>query len=297
MWAAQIIDKKATSALVKRLSEIIPIFNHLKRVKSSEGRLNILIDSADQTTSDCVKKLKEKGLDLECLNPCENWIIVDVPKSQPSSRAQYDAAVRQWPCSFHEDPSLERLLTRNYFTTEDLERKARHMELSWAVSQHSEDVAWSCDEKNLLSGFQLKMDVSTQSSGACTGSSGAVIVDSATNSIKAVASVKSIEKHPLKHTVMVAIDLVARSQGGGAWYTYQSDKSLDSGGRPYLCTDFDVYLTDEPCIMCCMALLHSRAKCIFFSRPASGGGLVTAARLHTLSGLNHRFQVFQGFNP
>ena len=67
MWAAQIIDKKATSALVKRLSEIIPIFNHLKRVKSSEGRLNILIDSADQTTSDCVKKLKEKGQQEEKL--------------------------------------------------------------------------------------------------------------------------------------------------------------------------------------------------------------------------------------
>jgi len=46
---------------------------------------------------------------------------------------------------------------------------------------------------------------------------GAVIVDPVTNSVIARAHDLRKGEHPLHHTTMVAVDLVARSQGGGMW--------------------------------------------------------------------------------
>lgn len=45
---------------------------------------------------------------------------------------------------------------------------------------------------------------------------GCLIVDPAASEVIAIAHDRR-ENHPLQHAVMVAVDLVARSQGGGAW--------------------------------------------------------------------------------
>ncbi|XP_031639743.1 probable inactive tRNA-specific adenosine deaminase-like protein 3 [Contarinia nasturtii] len=62
---------------------------------------------------------------------------------------------------------------------------------------------------------------------------------------------------------------------------------------PYLCTGYDVYLWREPCLMCSMALTHSRIRTIFFHETQSTGSLCTLTKLQSVKALNHHFQVFR----
>jgi len=63
-------------------------------------------------------------------------------------------------------------------------------------------------------------------------------------------------------------------------------------GQRYLLTSRSLFTTHEPCVMCSMALLHSRVKEVFFLVPMERtGGCGGAACVPKLDGVNHRFAI------
>merc|ERR1711890_120645 len=74
---------------------------------------------------------------------------------------------------------------------------------------------------------------------------------------------------PLRHCTMNLIDCVAHAQGSGAWPSNTDfEVHKDTNDNAYLLTKYDVYLSHEPCIMCAMALVHSRVARVFFAQPS-----------------------------
>ena len=66
----------------------------------------------------------------------------------------------------------------------------------------------------------------------------------------------------------------------------------------YLATDFEVFCLSEPCLMCSMALLHSRVAKVYYlvnkrTEKSAWGGLGSILSIHANKQLNHRFQVFR----
>ncbi|KAF6219849.1 hypothetical protein HO133_003674 [Letharia lupina] len=103
------------------------------------------------------------------------------------------------------------------------------------------------------------------------------------------------------HAVMRAIGMVARKRRaplhkGLAAELYSEESDLDAD-RPltplesdvytastvardgYLCLDLELYITHEPCVMCSMAILHSRfSRVIFGQRMLRTGGLTAVSQ-------------------
>jgi len=117
--------------------------------------------------------------------------------------------------------------------------------------------------------------------------------------------------HPLRHAVLNVIRQVgesrilsalggtldhatgseARSQAPGPIPTYRAEDSLRNG-QNYLLTSLSLFTTHEPCIMCSMALLHSRVKEIFYIFPmALTGGCGGSVCVPRLPSVNHRFMI------
>ena len=317
--AATIKDKRKASTVLKYLTESYPLLGlgHIKRIRRSvdgEDRLQVLLFvSKSDLHLQIVEQLKEscdaktvshlQVLPYSILALLEDFALVQVATVSPRTRSQFDFSKDFWPVSFHEDKDITALVNCSLFSNKQMQTIEQHMQLAIHVAKTGKKL----DAQNM---------------------SGVVVVDPKSDTVIACAfnlvnlgnSLASGFDHPLQHAVMVAIDLVARAQGGGAYdfgvfltNSLQPDGNLyynstfyktkkcevietDSDNvskNYYICTGLDLYSTIEPCPMCSMALLHSRINRVFYGTSRIAGGVGSAYKIHARKEFNHRFQVFK----
>lgn len=141
---------------------------------------------------------------------------------------------------------------------------------------------------------QIELHLSMISKTSTTTTTGlpivTAIVDPELKEVIAVSS-DSRHEHPLDHSIMKCINLVSSAE-------QKSRKDKDVADYHYLCSNYHVYTTHEPCTMCSMALIHSRiSRLIYLKRspltgalnPKSGEGYI----VHDHRLLNSKFEVFE----
>ena len=302
---------RATSTVIASLRTCPPLpeeLAHVKRARKSAG--------GDGGTTDVVLKARTMGggaSALEDARGCEatrtavlerhadvvrEVAFVSVPKEAPSDREAWKAACEVWPVS---------LMTST-------EREAE------TVTELEAAYFWKWTKRACAS-------APVNANGGCGNC--AIIVDPSRDE-EVARGVDESRAHPLRHAAMCAVDLAAkldvekypekehveafvearrveklerdreRAEFGDDKKRKREKASgaavIEFMGRPYLCTGYDVFLAREPCVMCAMALVHSRLKRVIFAAPDDVNGALNgpsgSRRLHGVQSLNHHYLVY-----
>ncbi|SCU87350.1 LAMI_0D05732g1_1 [Lachancea mirantina] len=269
VWAIE-INARSSKALIEFLRDDVqekdPVsFLHLKRIKKSHrsGYLTVLV---------CSFELINEEVDFDELmaNVKFDYLKLDepiwVPIQGPGTKKLFmEWSAKYWPLIWRGNPNDQELNSYTFdmdkikSVLQNITEKSR----SLAANNHSKIPVVSAFV-NPVDGEEIYM-----SDGREDGSE-------------------------LSHSCMRAIRQVAEQE------QERRENALKTSGETetYLCLNFDVYTTHEPCSMCAMALIHSRIKrCIFIEsmgksgslRPDSGDGYC----IHDNRRLNSKYEVFQ----
>lgn len=312
-FAGKISQNCHIPQLVAEANRLFPFRSeecHLKRIKSFEDNGNKICELLL-----CLKSLihsqkqayDQSQLDINNIAPNFNQELrqyiskiktVLVPLTKPITSIQFSESKNYWPCSFSHYPHIEKLISPEPVSYSEFEQMQINM----------------CEAIKLAKD-NLKIGAPPIS---------AVMVDPSQNKVVA-RCVHSIQ-YPLAHAIMRCIEVATEkptvsttsnvnenqlSENIGKKRIHWEDannlqnNSVDNNnsaniksnnnGTQYLCTGYDVYTTQEPCIMCSMALVHARVRRVIIGRVnKSMGGLGSVIKLHCYEAINHHFDVFTG---
>jgi len=260
-WVVDIPDPKSTSKLmeyVKSSGLDTPDLTHLKRVRRP-GK----VSNGDTAASSLLLSLTKPIL---LAPPCDlpEPYLAKVPVC--AARTLDDAAIKSkiWP-TVYQPTKRDR----------DLKQWTR-MEVKWV--ERGIRKVWEEAKRAAIDG-ELPIASFVYSEGH--DSKGCLVRDT-----------RNSQHHPLRHSVMNLVRDVSTAEGD------IQASGVSKNGQNYLLTSRTLFTTHEPCIMCSMALLHSRVKDIFYVYPMSQtGGCGGLSCVPGLKGVNHRYGIWTWKDP
>ena len=103
---------------------------------------------------------------------------------------------------------------------------------------------------------------------------------------------RTSKHHPLRHSILN----LTREVGEASFHRPEDPDEQEprKNGSNYLLTSKILFTTHEPCLMCSMALLHSRvARVMYLISMDKTGGCGGSGCLPRLEGINHRFGILK----
>lgn len=276
-----------------------PDMKHLRRIRTLEDSKFECIICKVCTITDCqnlesgLEKLKKKYDQVDLF---EDYRVVKVPSSAPRTDHQLKAWNEVWPCKFSKSVYLIKCI-------------------DGSLLNENEKLVLKLVVNGLLNFMKNNDEIN----------SGAVVFRCAKIYGIGLSNSNIITRDPVKHSTMMSIDSVARNSGQGHWRRPDNgeemlmndlqkhldseeklkDHRIDAKFLPYLCTNYDIFVTEEPCFMCSMGLIQSRIRRLFYLDHKSITDFTSCLKLcypdraieghlvHLDKNLNHRFEAWK----
>jgi len=272
--------------------------------------------------SGMLRFLKENALDTPDLSHLRRVRKVDNKATMLLSTAQPPALPEALPAPYL--CAVPKLAAKDQA---DLERKT----VLWPVEpmmRSQEERKWTCEEVSwVVRGLRQAVAVARDAGLRGEVPVGAYVCNApGEEAIEATGvDTRRSADQPLRHSVMAAIrgiadirvamsspaaaDAPAVAAAASSPTTTAPNSrtgtpsipSSSKNGADYLLTSLNLFTTHEPCIMCSMALVHSRVKDVFYVQGMPGTGGCGGAEGRGCGvvgkGVNHRFGVWRWTGP
>lgn len=285
------IEPHHTNAVMKCLSDLLPLndgLSHLKRIRrlpcksSPKGfRLQVML-GRDQAWLLHQHKLMETELGKYNLQPCR----LSVPAVSPLSKEELKLWGQTWPLIYKPG--------RSQYTQPD----ATQLRNMYTNLKHLHQITASIPAHHSCVAAMLVRPPTNAIVAQAVDTSNRHVTDTARISVPIHARLSHAVINCIANFAVPHSQTTAKRQRTASLQR-PTPVPNDHGDTDelhldqYLCTGLDCYVTREPCVMCAMALVHSRIRRVIFAtfNDAEVGG-ISEAKVHSEPLLNHRYDAF-----
>ncbi|KAB5594086.1 Cytidine and deoxycytidylate deaminase zinc-binding region protein [Ceratobasidium theobromae] len=258
VWVVDVPVPSLLKPLMEKHNFDTDDLKHLKRVKTFNGQKSLIITSAALPVGSLPTFPEGVGLPY----------TVQVPKRVATSQEQLARKNALWPVGYNPHMQAE----EHVWVPEEIEWLRSGMNAAAAASLKAKDAG------EYPIGVHVKPPLGVDGPKITT------------------YDARSTSGHPLRHATQVAIRQIAELRTQEPADTIRVANTMERrNGDAYLLTGLTLFVTHEPCIMCSMALLHSRLSRMVFIRSMTrtGGCNKEDVCIPALDGVNHRFEIIR----